>query len=273
MFRDTGSMSTNREVSTISSLNSSERFNSIAEGYRTSEVHRGSPTLERLHELLPEVKSVCDVACGAGHTALSFAEASHIVCVDPASNMLQQVRKLAEESGMIVKTVESFAESITLPSSTFDLVVSRLAAHHFKDVQGALREMFRLAKPGGHVAVIDLEGDEYPAVDSFNHEVETLHDPTHVRSYTATQWREMFRATGLIEVACEARWREFPGGLTVCRWCELGNSGEENLNAIRERMVSAPATVLSALDITRDPDGEFRIPIRTLLLIGRRPVC
>jgi len=266
-------MSTNKEVSTVSSLNSSERFNSIAEGYRTSEVHRGSPTMKRLHQLLPGVKSVCDVACGAGHTALSFAEeASHIVCVDPASNMLQQVRQLAEERGIIVKTVESFAESIPLPSSTFDLVVSRLAAHHFKDVQGALREMFRLAKPGGHVAVIDLEGDEDPAVDSFNHDIETLHDPTHVRSYTTTRWRELFRATRLIDVACEARWREFPEGLTVSRWCELGKSGEENLNAIRERMLSASAAVLSALDITRDPDGEFRIPIRTLLLIGRRPV-
>ena len=139
-------------------------------------------------------------------------------------------------------------------------------------LRAGARTAFRLAKPGGHVAVIDIEGDEDPEVDSFNHEIETLHDPTHVRSYTKAQWREMFRATGLIEVACEAGWREMPEGLTVSRWCELARSGEDNLNAIRERMVSAPATVLSALDITRDPDGEFRIPIRTLLLIGRRPV-
>jgi len=257
----------------VSSLNSSERFNAIAEGYGTSEVHRGSPSLQRLHELLPGVKSVCDVACGAGHTALSFAEeASRIVCVDPAPNMLKQARQLAEERGTIVETVESFAESIPLPPATFDLVVSRLAAHHFKDVRGALREMYRIAKPGRHVAVIDLEGDEDPVVDAFNRDIEMLHDPTHVRSYTASQWQEMFRATGLSHVACEARWQELPGGFAVGRWCELGKSGEANLNAIRERMVSAQAAVLSALDITRDPDGEFRIPIRTLLLFGRRPV-
>jgi SAM-dependent methyltransferase len=185
--------------------------------------------------------------------------------------MLQQTRQLAEEHGAIVETVEAFAESIPLPSATFDLVVSRLAAHHFKDVQGAVWEMFRLARPGGHIAVIDIEGDEDPAVDAFNHEVEMLHDPTHVRSYTSTQWQEIFRATGLKEVVCETRWRELPDGLTVGRWCELGKSGEASLKEIRVRMVSAPAAVLSALDIVRDPDGEFRIPVRTLLLIGRRP--
>jgi len=134
-----------------------------------------------------------------------------------------------------------------------------------------MSEMTRLAKPGGHVAVIDMEGDEEPSLDALNHEIEVLHDPTHVRSYTARHWRELFAASGLEITACETRFWEIPSGLTVRRWCELGNSGPNALQAIRNRLAAAPQESLAKLDIARDTDGEFRIPVRTLLVIGRKP--
>ena len=251
---------------------SSRRFNTLAGAYVTSEVHRGSPTLDRLHALLPRVESVCDVASGAGHTGLGFAGvASRIVAVDPAPNMLGEVRRLAAERGVVVETVEAFAEAIPLPSESFDLVVCRVAAHHFSDLPKAMTEMARLTRPDGHVAVIDMEGNADPALDALNHEIEVLHDPTHVRSYTAQHWRELFAASGLVVEACEGRCREFPAGLTVGRWCELGSSGPEALQAIRDQLAAAPPEWLAALEITRDTDGEFRIPIRTLLIVGRKP--
>jgi len=255
-------------------MNSSSpnRFNTIADAYATSEVHSGSPTLDRLHILLPRVDSVCDLASGAGHTGLGFAGiASQIVAVDPAPNMLVQVRRLALERGVSVKTVEAFAESIPLASASFDLVVCRLAAHHFSDTPKAMTEMARLAKPGGYVAIIDMEGDENPTLDALNHEIEVLHDPTHVRSYTAKHWRELFAANALEVQACENRCWEIPGGLTVKRWCELGDSGTEALQAIQDRLASVPPEWLSELEITQDADGGFRIPVRTLLILGRKP--
>ncbi|MEQ1638881.1 MAG: class I SAM-dependent methyltransferase [Methylococcales bacterium] len=252
-------------------LSSSERFDSIASGYASSEVHSGSPTLDRLHKLLPPVDSVCDIASGAGHTGLGFAGiASQIVAVDPAPNMLAQVQRLAAERGIAVETVEAFAESIPLASASFDLVVCRLAAHHFSNLPRAMAEMTRLAKPGGYVAIIDMEGDENPALDALNHEIEMLHDPTHVRSYTAKYWREIFAANGLEVEACENRCWEIPDGLTVKRWCELGDSGAEALQAIQDRLASVPPEWLSELEITRDTDGGFRLPIRTLLILGRK---
>ena len=252
-------------------LSSSQRFDDLAVNYAVSEVHNSSPTLERLHALLPRVESVCDVASGAGHTGLGFAGiASRIVAVDPAPNMLAQVRRLAAERGVAVETLEAFAESIPLPSASFDLVVCRLAAHHFSDLPKAMSELTRLAKPGGYVAVIDMEGDENADLDALNHEIEVLHDPTHVRSYTMKHWRELFVANGLGLEACENRCWEIPNGLTVERWCELGNSGTEALKAIKHRLAAAPAEWLSELEIRQDADGEFRIPVRTLLIVGRK---
>lgn len=250
---------------------SSQRFDALAVNYAVSEVHVGSPTLVRLHTLLPHVESVCDVACGAGHTGLGFAGiASRIVAVDPAPGMLAQVQRLAVERSVAVETVEAFAEAIPLPSASFDLVVCRLAAHHFSDLPKALSEMVRLARPGGCVAIIDMEGDENPVLDALNHEIELLHDPTHVRSYTAKHWRELFLANGLAVEVCENRCREIPAGLTLKRWCELGGSGAEALQAIRDRLASVPPEWLTELDMTLDADGEYRIPVRTLLILGRK---
>jgi ubiquinone/menaquinone biosynthesis C-methylase UbiE len=254
-------------------LTPSERFDNLASSYATSEVHTGSPTLNRLHALLPHVDAVCDVASGAGHTGLGFVGiASCIVAVDPAPNMLAQCRSLAANRGVAMDTVEAFAESIPLATASFDLVVCRLAAHHFSDLPKAMVEMTRLAKPGGHVAVIDLEGDANLSLDSFNHAIEMLHDPTHRRSYTAKHWEGLFAANGLKVTACENRRREFPAGLTIRRWCDLGNSGQEALQAIHAKFVTAPPEWLAELEIVRDSDGEFRIPVRTLLIMGRKPL-
>lgn len=253
------------------SSSSSERFDAIASNYATSEVHSQSPTLTRLHELVPHVQSICDIASGAGHTGLGYAGiASRIVAVDPAPNMLMQVRQLASKRNIEVETVEAYAESIPLPTSSFELVVCRLAAHHFSDLPKAMSEMTRLAKPNGYVAVIDLEGDEDPDLDALNHEIEVLHDPTHVRSYTAKHWQELFSANGLDVEAYENRCCEIPGGLTIKRWCELGESGTEAFQAIQDRLATVPPEWLSQLEITIDRDGGFRIPVRTLLILGRK---
>lgn len=250
---------------------SSNRFNANAKNYASSEVHVASPTISRLHELLPPVTSVCDVAAGAGHTGLSFAgKATRLVAVDPAVKMLEAVRMLAADRNVQVELVPSFAESISLESNSFDLVVCRLAAHHFTDIAKAMQEMTRIAKPDGYVAIIDMEGDENPDLDALNHDIEVLHDPSHVRSYTAVRWRELFRTNHLDILAEERRCREIEGGLTVKRWCELGNSGEAALQSIEQRLASAPPDWLSSLEITRDADGGFRIPVRTILLVGKK---
>jgi hypothetical protein len=80
----------------------------------------------------------------------------------------------------------------------------------------------------------------------------------------------MFVATGLIVKVCETRWREFPGGLTVGRWCELGHFGPEATRAVRNRLAGTSGESLASLDITRDADGEFRLPIRTRLIVGQK---
>lgn len=249
-----------------------EHFNAIAGQYAASEVHANSPTIRRLHELLASTRldTVCDVACGPGHLALSFAgKAPRIVGTDAAPNMLRQFERLAKERGVSMETICAYAESVPLPSDLFDAVVSRLAPHHFPDVVKAVREMARLAKPGGCVAVIDLEGDENAILDDLNHQLEVLHDPSHVRSHTVARWRELFETNGLAVEALESKQTELPAGLTVQRWCEIGNTPPEAQLKIRALLATAPREHLAGLGIHFEK-GEFRIPVRTLIILGRK---
>ncbi|MDE2926178.1 MAG: methyltransferase domain-containing protein [Acidobacteriota bacterium] len=251
---------------------SSERFDKIAANYATSEVHSMSPTIRLLHQLvnLEAGASVCDMACGAGHLALSFAtRAGRLVGVDPAPGMLDAFRRLAAQRGIEVETVEAYAESIPLRGDQFDLVVSRLAPHHFDDVDRAVAEMVRLTKIGGRVAIIDLEGHEDADIDEFNHKLEVLHDPTHIRSYTAARWKSMFENSGLKVEVLKNGLSERPQGTTVGRWCEIGSSGAESEAEIRASLQRAPDSFLEALNIKR-LGGEFLLPIRTLLVVGTR---
>jgi SAM-dependent methyltransferase len=249
-----------------------DHFNAIAGQYPASEVHSNSPTIRRLHELLgPKgAGSVCDVGCGPGHLALSFGgAASRIVGVDAAPNMLRQFEKLAKERGVIIETVQAYAGNIPLPDGSFDAVVSRLAPHHFPEINAAIREIVRLAKPGGVVAVIDLEGSENPVLDVILHEIEVLHDSTHVRSHPARDWQRFFVMNGLAVEALEAGQTELPGGLSIRRWCEIGSTPAGAQAKIRARLAAASAEQLAGLGI-RFEDGEYYIPVRSLVVVGRK---
>ncbi|WP_282701299.1 class I SAM-dependent methyltransferase [Streptomyces sp. CC219B] len=250
---------------------SSRRFNKIADNFATSEVHRSSPTMEALHETLgPQTGSaICDVACGAGHLALSFADEypARLVGVDPAPSMLDSFRKLAAERSVTVETAQAAAEELPFPDGSFDLVVSRLAPHHFQDMPRAVGEMARLLRPGGRLAVIDLEGHEDPEIDALNHELEVLHDPTHRRSYTLTEWIGFLQGAGLNVPVARGGQAESRTGVPVKRWCEIASSGAEAEAAIRRRLAAAPAAHREALGIREDGE-EFLIPVRTCMVIG-----
>lgn len=253
--------------------NASARFNSNSQNYATSAVHRRSPTIDRLHALLAgtSVDAVCDVGCGAGHLGLSFAgRARRIVLVDPAPNMLAAARLLAAERGVRVETCQSRAEDIPLSSGQFDLVCSRLAAHHFSDIGASVSHMARIVRPGGSVAVIDHHGDDDPEADEFNHRLELLHDPTHVRSYKKSRWLEVIRDAGMAVVTCEAKLSELPSGLSIKQWCEIASSGEDAERQIRQSLHDASESLRSRLGVWSE-DGEFYIPVRTLLVLGRKP--
>ena len=54
------------------------------------------------------------------------------------------------------------AAALPFLDGSFDVVVSRFAAHHFERPEAVVAEMVRCTRPGGHVALVDLVADEDP---------------------------------------------------------------------------------------------------------------
>ncbi len=166
------------------------QFTRHAADYTVSQSHATGHSLELLLETVPvgPEDHLLDIATGAGHTALAFAgRGARVVALDPALGMLEATRELADQRSLALDCVLATAEQLPFPDGSFDAVTCRTASHHFIDIQGAIDEMSRVVKPGGRVAVTDLQGHADPALDALVHQLEVLHDPTHIRSYTRSQ--------------------------------------------------------------------------------------
>ena len=96
------------------------------------------------------------------------------VALDPAQGMLAASRRLAAERGLPLDQVRAVAERLPFLDGVFDAVMSRTAPHHYIDIQGAVREMARVVRPGGRVAVTALQGHTDPALAALVHQLELL---------------------------------------------------------------------------------------------------
>ena len=111
--------------------------------------------------------------------------------------MLDQAQALAAERGLENLSFEcASAEEIPFPDDSFDCVTSRQSAHHYPNVRAALREVARVLRPAGRFVLIDTFAPEEPSGDAFLNRIERLRDPSHVRDYRVSEWREMFAEVG-----------------------------------------------------------------------------
>jgi SAM-dependent methyltransferase/GT2 family glycosyltransferase len=89
-------------------------------------------------------KRVLDIGCGPRGSLEWATEAAERVGLDP---LVGRYRELGIESHAM-RYVESCAEAIPFPDDHFDIVAALDALDHVDDVDAAIREMTRVAKPG-----------------------------------------------------------------------------------------------------------------------------
>lgn len=96
---------------------------------------------------------VLDVACGTGALTLAVASivgpTGSVVGLDANPEMLA----VARGKNTQVEWLQGTAEALPLPDNSFDAAVSQFGLMFFQDRPQALREMMRVLKPGGRLAV------------------------------------------------------------------------------------------------------------------------
>ena len=103
--------------------------------------------------------NVLDIAAGAGEQSIVAAKkvgpTGRILATDLSPNILEFAKEMAQlEKLDNIDTKAMDGENITLPDDTFDAVISRVGLIYFPDQQKALREMWRVLKPGGRIVAI-----------------------------------------------------------------------------------------------------------------------
>ncbi len=106
--------------------------------------------------------AVLDFGCGTGLVTLALQPfVGRITGADTSEGMLGQLRrKIGARALANVEAVLLDASSTNLPGGAYDLVVSSMALHHVEDTAALFRQLHGLLRPGGSVALADLDRED-----------------------------------------------------------------------------------------------------------------
>lgn len=243
------------------------QFGAQAGAYLTSTVHAQGADLAAL-AALAEGKAdarVLDLGCGGGHVAYAVApHVAEVVAYDLSPDMLRVVGAAARERGLAnLRTAEGPAERLPFPDASFDLVLSRYSAHHWRDFAAGLREAARVLRPGGTAGFVDVVSAGGPASDTFLQAVELLRDTSHVRDRTRAEWEAALDAAGLLVGAV----MPFRVRLEFSSWVTRMRTPTALVTAIRALQDAATDAVRRHYAI--ETDGSFVIDVA--LFAATRP--
>lgn len=110
---------------------------------------------------LPADAQVLDLATGTGDVALCIARThpgSRVTGVDPSEGMLAVGREKVAAAGLAerITLVQGDAEKLDFPDGTFHGVTIAFGIRNVPDRSRALREMRRVCRPDGRVAILEL---------------------------------------------------------------------------------------------------------------------
>ena len=167
---------------------------------------------------------VLDVCCGTGDLALAAAHAGgRVTGLDFSEAMLERARRKDPS----IDWVEGDALALPFADGSFDAVTVGFGVRNLDDLEGGLRELRRVLRPGGRVAILEitrprgllapfyrfwfdgvipLAGKVLPGGSAYSYL------PASVRRFPAPQG-----LAGLLDEAgfTEIRWRLFAGGIVA----------------------------------------------------------
>lgn len=130
----------------------------IAERYQTARAMPAASFEQWLtalarHVPAAEVSSLLDLGYGTGRFRAALGERfqARVFGVDPSAKMLAKARAGAERPDL--SFLEGRAEAIPLDDDACDLAFLSMVYHHIEDPAAAARELRRVLRPGGTLAI------------------------------------------------------------------------------------------------------------------------
>lgn len=115
----------------------------------------------RFRKVVPEgagFGSVLEVGAGTGFFLINLAlggclEGAELAATDISEGMLEVCQRNGHEHGLTIATRQADAEALPYDDDRFDLVIGHAFIHHLPVPGAAIREMFRVLRPGGTLVI------------------------------------------------------------------------------------------------------------------------
>jgi ArsR family transcriptional regulator len=110
-----------------------------------------------LLQLLPPMV-IADLGAGEGAFSLLLAQrAQQVIAVDNSDKMVELGSALAQRQGVrVLEYRKGDLEAVPIEDGSVDLALFSQSLHHALHPERALAEAWRILKPGGRIAVLDL---------------------------------------------------------------------------------------------------------------------
>jgi demethylmenaquinone methyltransferase/2-methoxy-6-polyprenyl-1,4-benzoquinol methylase len=105
-------------------------------------------------------KTILDVATGTGDFAFEALslKPEKVTGYDISEGMMKYGREKAKQGGVsnIVEFVKGDSEQMPFADNSFDAITVGFGVRNFENLETGLKEMYRVLKPGGKVAILEI---------------------------------------------------------------------------------------------------------------------
>jgi demethylmenaquinone methyltransferase/2-methoxy-6-polyprenyl-1,4-benzoquinol methylase len=110
-----------------------------------------------------------DLCCGTGDLSLKLGAIAETFAVDFCHPMLKISFAKTRASARSISIIEGDALRSPFADESFDVVTMAFGLRNLESVEGGLREMYRLLKPGGRGAVLEFSHPNVPVLRNLFH--------------------------------------------------------------------------------------------------------
>jgi ubiquinone/menaquinone biosynthesis C-methylase UbiE len=233
-------------------------------------------------------QSVLDVAGGPGEPSLSIAEAvgpsGSVMCTDAVEEMVEAAKREALRRGITnIRFRQCLADALPFADNSFDCVVSRLGVMFFPDPVAALREMLRVTKAGGALALaVWQESENNPFLHVIT-EVMSRHmesspvdpdSPGAFRFAKTGKLANILKSVGAIDVRERLLKFQIEAPISVDEFWELRTATSPTLREKLARLSQEQANQV-AQEVKQTAggffsNGEMSFPARIIIVTGHR---
>jgi SAM-dependent methyltransferase len=102
-------------------------------------------------------QNILDIGTGTGYLARPLAkQGAEVTGLDPSSELLAVAEQLDQEQNVTILYVQGRAEKLPFPDHSFHVVTAGQCWHWFQRDQVS-REVYRVLKPGGKIAIVHFD--------------------------------------------------------------------------------------------------------------------